>query len=406
MGLVDTLNNITTVIYPDMQNIQAISQQSAQDAAASAQDAAGFAVAASAIAAQVAAAKVECDNVQNVIYPDIQSKLLTVTQKVVEANDLLRITEQSLDSVVSADLDITGFLNSAQRDAQQVADAKDTVERLINQLSTLTGGIISISGGGSGVSVSGGVCDDNVFYTYPKGQGAINKFKPEAHQHCDLLSKAEFEVLMTKALTSLKFFWCYEKAAANLLPKAGGLMNGDLEFVTDGFAIVDPSGEYWMIVVADDGALMSISGAVLPTYTPDTPILDATDPIEIAARIAKKISLSGDTASAPLFFAAGSGVVCFDGVGVSWRSTIGIDGALVSETMRFAAPSTAFGCGQVSYSEADITTELEGKADKNGDLMSGDAAFGSLSGVVFRSPAGYLFRLGIDASGAYLTTQI
>ncbi len=384
MGLVDTLNNITTVIYPDMQNIQAISQQSAQDAAASAQDAAGFAVAASAIAAQVAAAKVECDNVQNVIYPDIQSKLLTVTQKVVEANDLLRITEQSLDSVVSADLDITGFLNSAQRDAQQVADAKDTVERLINQLSTLTGGIIS----------------------YPKGQGAINKFKPEAHQHCDLLSKAEFEVLMTKALTSLKFFWCYEKAAANLLPKAGGLMNGDLEFVTDGFAIVDPSGEYWMIVVADDGALMSISGAVLPTYTPDTPILDATDPIEIAARIAKKISLSGDTASAPLFFAAGSGVVCFDGVGVSWRSTIGIDGALVSETMRFAAPSTAFGCGQVSYSEADITTELEGKADKNGDLMSGDAAFGSLSGVVFRSPAGYLFRLGIDASGAYLTTQI
>ncbi len=199
MGLVDTLKQITTVIYPDMQNIQAISQQSAQDAAASAQDAAASALSAATSMSQAAAAKVASEEVKNVIYPDIQNKLAIATQKVAEATELLRITEASLDSVVSADLDITGFLNAAQRDAQQVADAKATVQRLVAELSTLTAGIVS--GGGSAV---GGECDEGVIYSYPKGQGAINKFKPEAHEHCDLLSRAEFEQKITELSESFR----------------------------------------------------------------------------------------------------------------------------------------------------------------------------------------------------------
>lgn len=397
-GLVDTLRQITTVIYPNILNIQSQSAASAQDAAASAQDAATLAAGIAAASAEVATAKAAGDNIKDVIYPDIQNKLIEATQKIAEVEEMIRVSEISLISIVGADLDISTFLADARRDADEIAEANVTVTRLIGELSALTGGLIGGFGGGVG-----GDCDDGVIYTYPNGQGAINKFKPEAHEHCDLISRAEFE----RKLTDLKFFSCYEKAAANLLPKAGGVMSGDLEFAVDGFAILDSLGVYWMIVVGDDGALVSISGAVLALFPVDTPIVNVTNSAEVSAYIAQKISLLGDVVSSPLFFSSATvGVVCFDLVGVSWRSTIDADGALVSQTVQLLKPPTIFDCGQISYSADEVNVELSSKANKGGDLISGDIVFGLLSGALLRSPSGYLFRLGIDASGAYTTTLI
>ena len=194
-GLVDTLKEITTVIYPDMQNIQAESAISAQNAAVSAQNAATLAAGIAVAFADVATAKAAGDNIKNVIYPDIQSKLLEATRKIAETEEMIRITEASLLDIVGADLDITTFLADAKKDADEIAEANATVTRLISELSTLTGGIIGGSGGGVG-----GDCDEGVVYTYPNGQGAINKFKPEAHEHCDLMSRAEFERRITEMM--------------------------------------------------------------------------------------------------------------------------------------------------------------------------------------------------------------
>lgn len=82
-GLVDTLKQITTVIYPDMQNIQSQSAISAQNAATLA---AGIASA----SADIATAKAAGDNIKNVIYPDIQSKLIEATQKIAETEEMIR----------------------------------------------------------------------------------------------------------------------------------------------------------------------------------------------------------------------------------------------------------------------------------------------------------------------------
>lgn len=209
-GLVDTLKQITTVIYPDMQNIQSQSAISAQNAAVSAQNAATLAAGIASASADIATAKAAGDNIKNVIYPDIQSKLIEATQKIAETEEMIRVTEASLLSIVGADLDISTFLAAAERDVEEIASAKATVDRLIGELSALTGGIIGGSGGGVG-----GDCDEGVIYTYPKGQGAMNKFKPEAHEHCDLIGRAEFEQKLTEMLVTIKGLIADETVKSN-----------------------------------------------------------------------------------------------------------------------------------------------------------------------------------------------
>ena len=209
-GLVDTLKQITTEIYPDMQNIQSQSAISAQNAAVSAQNAATLAAGIASASADIATAKAAGDNIKNVIYPDIQNKLIEATQKIAETEEMIRVTEASLLSIVGADLDISTFLADAKKDADEIAEANATVTRLISELSALTGGIIGGSGGGVG-----GDCDEGVIYTYPKGQGAMNKFKPEAHEHCDLLSRAEFEQKLTEMLELVKELIAEEEARSN-----------------------------------------------------------------------------------------------------------------------------------------------------------------------------------------------